>query len=291
SSLAPGETPSSAPTSMPSNIPKVITNPNGTISQPEDTMLVQIGFDCSLNYPFVVGSGQTAAQIFAWLRPGLEDGLDLSSNEVVIHTLTPLPVTGCVATVAMTFIPSNMFSSLKLGLSIPTSPLYNNNDSSIADLMNKINPAIPLLPGQTADGGSTGTGSAAAASSTVATSGNGLDSTNGQNQSPKAAGATAGIALLAIGGSAAYGAAMFLVARRYKKKKSTHRRSSSIVGPEMRYSGSPAALMGGAGAFMSGGRTSPGNDRNSRGSGRTGNSARTQQISAPMMAENSLGWN
>jgi len=254
-------------------------------------MLVQVGFDCSLNYPFVVGSGQTSAQIFAWLQPGLVDGLALQSHEVVIHTLTPLPVTGCVATVAMTFIPKNMYSSLKLGLAIPTSPLYNNNNTSIADLMNKINPAIPLMPGQTVDGGTTGTGSGAAASSTVATSGNGLDSANGQNQSSKAAGATAGFAMLAVGGAMSYGAAMFLVARRYKKKKQSHRRSSSTMAPEMRYSGSPATLMGGAGAFMSGGRSSPGNDRNSRGSGRTGNSARTQQISAPMMAENSLGWN
>ncbi|CAM6002787.1 unnamed protein product [Sphagnum balticum] len=94
--------------------------------------------------------------------------------------------------------------------------------------------------------------------------------------------------MAAIGGSAVYGVAMFLIARRYKKRKQAHRRSSSLTGGEMRQTGSPA-LMGGA--YMSGGHTSPGHDRNSRGSGRTGNSARTAQISAPMMAENSLGWN
>jgi hypothetical protein len=256
-------------------------------------MLVQVGFDCTLNYAFVVGNGQSSAQIFAWFQPGIVDGLALQSHEVVIHTLTPLPVSGCVATVALTYIPKNMFQSLKLSLSIPTSTLYNNNDSSIAQLMDKINPAIPLLPGTTAPGGATGTDSGSAATSAAPGSGNGLDNTNGQtSQSPKAAGTTAGIAMLAVGASCAYGAAMFLVARRYKRKKQSHRRSSSVVGPEMRYSGSPATLMSGNGAFMSGGRTSsPGNDRNSRGSGRTGNSARTQQISAPMMAENSLGWN
>jgi hypothetical protein len=256
-------------------------------------MLVQVGFDCTLNYAFVVGNGQSSAQIFAWLQPGIVDGLALQSEEVVIHSLTPLPVSGCVATVALTFIPSNMYQSLKLSLNIPTSVLYNNNDMSIAELMNKINPAIPLMPGTTAPGGATGTDSGAAATSVAPGSGNGLDNTNGQtSQSPKAAGTTAGIAMLAVGASCAYGAAMFLVARRYKRKKQSHRRSSSVVGPEMRYSGSPATLMSGNGAFMSGGRTSsPGNDRNSRGSGRTGNSARTQQISAPMMAENSLGWN
>jgi hypothetical protein len=270
----------------------VITNPNGTITQPEESMLVQVGFDCTLNYAFVVGNGQSSAQIFAWLRPGLVDGLSLKDDEVLIHTLTPLPVTGCVTTVALTFIPRNMYQSLKLSLSIPTSQLYNNNDSSIAQLMDKINPAIPLMPGTTVPGGATGTGTGSGATSSAPISGNGLDNTSGnQKQSRKAAGTTAGIAMLAVGGSVAYGAAMFLVARRYKRKKQNHRRSSSVVGPEMRYSGSPATLLGGAGAFMSGGRTSPGNDRNSRGSGRTGNSARTQQISAPMMAENSLGWN
>jgi hypothetical protein len=273
-------------------MPKAVANPNGTVTQPEDSTLVQIGFDCSLNYEFVLSNSQSSAQIFAWLVPGVADGLSVNNADIVVHSLIPLPVAGCVTTVAQTFIPSNMVGTMKVIISVPSSPLYNINNATIAQLMDKINPAVPLIPGGAVGvgGGSTGTGSGAAASSTVATANNGLDGTNGQTaQTPKAAGTTAGVVVLAIGGTAAYGAAMFLVARRYKRKKSSHRRSSSIVGPEMRYS-SPATLMG-AGAFMSGGRTSPGNDRNSRGSGRTGNSARTQQISAPMMAENSLGWN
>jgi hypothetical protein len=274
-------------------MPKVVTNPNGIVVQPENTTLVQIGFDCSLNYAFVLGNSQSSAQIFAWLRPGVVDGLSVNSSKVVIHSLIPLPIAGCVTTVAQTFIPMNMVDTMGLILSVPSSPLYNNNNATIAQLMDKINPAVPLIPGGTVPGVSTGTDSGAAATSTVATSNNGLDGTNGQSsQSSKAAGTTAGVAVAAVGASVAYGAAMFLVARRYKRKKQSHRRSSSVVGPEMRYSGSPQTLLGGgAGAFMSGGRSSPGNDRNSRGSGRTGNSARTQQISAPMMAENSLGWN
>jgi hypothetical protein len=274
-------------------MPKIVTNPNGTVVQPENTMLVQIGFDCSLNYAFVLGNSQSSAQIFAWLQPGVVQGLSVNDADVVVHSLIPLPVAGCVTTVAQAFIPATMVDTMTFIIRVPNSPLYNNNNATIAQLMDKINPAVPLIPGGTISGDSTGTGSGAAATSTIATSNNGLDGTNGQaSQSPKAAGTTAGIAALAIGGSAAYGAVMFLVARRYKRKKQSHRRSSSVVGPEMRYSGSPATLLSsGAGAFMSGGRSSPGNDRNSRGSGRTGNSARTQQISAPMMAENSLGWN
>jgi len=157
--------------------------------------------------------------------------------------------------------------------------------------MNYINPAIPITPGSDIAGQATATGSGSAASSSAASGNNGVFNTDSQNTSTTVSGTTAGIAMAAIGGSAAYGAAMFLIARRYKKRKQNHRRSSSLINPaEMRTAGSPA-LMGGA--YMSGGRTSsnPGQDRNSRGSGRTGNSARTQQISAPMMAENSLGWN
>jgi len=247
-----------------------------------------------LNYDFVVANSKSSAQIFAWLQPGLADGLGLQDDQVLIHTLVPLNTAAkmnCITTLALTYIPSSLVQTLALSLNIPTSPIYGNSDASIASLMDLINPAIPLIPGSTMDNGATGTGSSSAATSTTASGNNGLDQTNNQSQSPKAAGTTAGVAVLAIGGAAAYGAAMFLVARRYKRRKQSHRRSSSIVGPEMRHSGSPALLGGGAGAFMSGGRTSPGNDRNSRGSGRTGNSARTQQISAPMMAENSLGWN
>ena len=287
---------SAAPTGISPSLPKVITNPNGTVTQPDNTTLVQIGFLCPLNYDFVVANSKSSAQIFAWLPLGLADGLGLQDNQVIIHTLVPLNTAAkmsCITTLALTYIPSSMVQTLSLDLNIPTSSIYNNNDPSIASLMSLINPAIPLIPGSTMENGATGTGSSSAATSTTASSNNGLDQTNNQSQSPKAAGTTVGFATLIVSGAAAYGAAMFLVARRYKRRKQGHRRSSSIVGPEMRHSGSPALLGGGSGAFMSGGRTSPpsGNDRNSRGSGRTGNSARTQQISAPMMAENSLGWN
>lgn len=186
-----------------------------------------------------------------------------------------------------------MVSTLSLDLHTPTSSLYKNDDVSVQALVNYINPAIPITPGSTLDGSSTGTNSGASPSSSNNVN-SGPFNTNDQNQPGSVKGTTAGIAMAAIGGSAAYGAAMFLIARRYKKRKQNHRRSSSILSPsEMRQSGSPA-LMGGA--FMSGGRISPGgtftNDRNSRGSGHSaGNSARNQQISAPMMAENSLGWN
>jgi len=173
------------------------------------------------------------------------------------------------------------------------SEIYQNPSGSVSTLMSYINPAIPIIAGSTLGGGAaSGTGASSAATSTTAVN-NGVFDPSTQNQSASVKGATAGIALGAVGGAAAYGVAMFFIARRYKKRKQTHRRSSSVLNPaEMRQSGSPALI---GGAVMSGGRQSPGynrDSRGSRGSGRSnGNSVRTAQISAPMMAENSLGWN
>jgi len=195
----------------------------------------------------------------------------------------------------LAYVPTSWVSTLALDLHLPASAIYNNVDPSVNTLMSYINPAIPITYGSTLSGAAvSGTGSGSQATST--SNGNsGVFNTNAQNTSSSVKATTAGVAVAAVGAAAAYGAAMFFIARRYKKRKQAHRRSSSLTNPsEMRQSGSPA-LLGGANAFMSGGRTTPGtggHDRNSRGSGRSnGNSARTQQISAPMMAENSLGWN
>jgi len=257
--------------------------------------LIQIGFFKPLNYYFVAMNSYSAAQIFKYLPQGLSTGLRLGDDQVVMHSLQPLDTTqtlGYMTTLAMAYIPDNMVNTLSLDLHIPDAPIYTaDQNPSVTSLVNYINPAIPLQPGSNVPLGSS-TGSGASSSATGNSGNSGVFDTNAQNTSPTVKSTTAGIAVGCVGAAAAYGAAMFFIARRYKRRKQTHRRSSSIMSnSEMRQSGSPA-LMGGANAFMSGGRTTPGdmpNDRNSRGS--AGNSARTQQISAPMMAENSLGWN
>jgi len=262
--------------------------------------MIQVGFGFPLNYEFVVDNPYSSAQIFQFLPQGISDGLGLRNDQVTMHSLIPMNTAafvGYTTTLALAYIPSNMVSTLGLDLHIPSSELYNNADASINTIMNYINPAIPLTPGDTLAGSAaSGTGSASQPTSSSSNGNSGVFSTNAQNTSSSVKATTAGVAVGAVGAAAAYGAAMFFIARRYKKRKQAHRRSSSLINPsEMRQSGSPA-LLGGANAYMSGGRTTPGtsagNDRNSRGSGRSnGNSARTQQISAPMMAENSLGWN
>ena len=261
--------------------------------------MIQLGFLFPLNYEFVVNHPLSSAQIFQFVPQGVADGLGLQTDQVVMHSLVPMDTAGTLGyttTAALAYIPSNMVSTLGLDLHIPAASIYNNADGSVNTIMNYINPAIPITPGNNLAGSAaSGTGSGSQPTATSSNGNSGIFNTNSQNTSSSVKATTAGVAVGAVGAAAAYGAAMFFIARRYKKRKQAHRRSSSVMNPsEMRQSGSPA-LLGGANAFMSGGRTTPGTggyDRNSRGSGRSnGNSARTQQISAPMMAENSLGWN
>ena len=108
-----------------------------------------------------------------------------------------------------------------------------------------------------------------------------------------------GIVVGACAGAAVYAAAMIYVARRYRqKKKMGHQRASSVnTAPQM--SQTPSGGMGGF--FMSGangressrGSAAGSAGRGSRTSGHSSNgrSVREQGISAPLMSENSLGWN
>lgn len=175
----------------------------------------------------------------------------------------------------------------------PNSAIYNNANKLVRDLTNLINPKVDIL-GRIKEGGPTGGGGAPP----KADSGDDTFDSNDQGgRTPKQKATVAGIAVGAIGLSAMYGAAMFIVARRYKRKKQSHRRSSSVVGSEssseMRYNGASPPLMGGAllsrdmssYGGMAEGRYSHGSD------GSHGSSARTANISAPIATENSLGWN
>jgi hypothetical protein len=256
--------------------------------------MIQVGFIYALNYAFVVSNPNSSAQIFMFLPKGIANGLSIKEDQVTMHSLNPYDTQntlGFITTLATAYIPTTMVSTLQAAIHQPISPLYQDPDISVKTLMSYINPAIPLIPGGSiVDGTGTATGTGATTTASAGAGGSGVFSTDTQNGAPGSKGTTLAIAVGAVAAAAAYGAAMFFVARRYKKRRSLHRRTSSVMSQsQMRFTGSPA-LMGGA--LMSGGRGTPGNGRESRGSGRSaGNSARTVEISAPMMAENSLGWN
>ena len=257
-----------------------------------------------LNYDFVSKNPKAAAQIFSYLPVALSYAGGFDMSKIVMLQLVPLDTSrslGFFTTLARFYYPRSLLETLRVDVKVPYSMLYTNPDLLVYNLTQQINPAIEVLPDDAAD--LTGSGAAATASSNP---GGDLFNQPPGKQSPQEMGKTAGIVVGSFGVALAYGAAMFIVARRYKRKKQAHQRSSSVShgtgSSGMRYTGSGSpALMGGAllsrdfstsayGGVSSGGAAG---GRDSHGSGRSGagNSARTAYISAPMAAENSLGWN
>jgi hypothetical protein len=201
---------------------------------------------------------------------------------------------------ALLYYPKDKVNQLAIDIKTPNAPLYNQDNALAGNLTNQINPAIPIWLGSDLEGNYPVPGSGN--DSDQGSNNDAFGGSGGGKQTAAQMGTTAGIAVGALSVAGAYGAAMFIIARRYKRKKQRHQRSSSVSAmDEMRQAGSPA-LMGGAllsrdfsgGPGYGGyGTTNGGNMRNSQGSGRSGtnHSARTANISAPVAAENSLGWN
>ncbi|KFY48990.1 hypothetical protein V495_00849 [Pseudogymnoascus sp. VKM F-4514 (FW-929)] len=297
------------PSGIPSTLPQVVAPLNGVPTPKVGYTLIQVGFTYALNYQFVVANSMSSAQIFTYLPKGIAYGLEIKESDVIMHSLQPYDTSrtlNYITTLALAYIPTQVVSNLGIMIHVPVSRLYKNPSEPVDVIMSSINPSIPITVGSGLDGSGPAAPVGGDGSSPTpgggkdGSKGNGIFDSNADNQTPGAKGMTAGIATGAVVAAAAYGAAMFFIARRYKKRKLSHRRARSLMNPAemMEASGSPA-LPGGV--YMSGGRQSTGSgesgsgsseDRHSRGSGRSaGNSARTAQISGPMMAENSLGWN
>jgi hypothetical protein len=262
--------------------------------------LIQIGFREGYNYPFVVSNDMAAAQIFNLLPQALAYGGGFDISKAQVKRLVPLDTQsslGYITTCAEVTYPNSLVEALAIDITLPNSALYNNPSPLIYNHTQQINPAIPITRGAYPAGMvDAGSGNSGSGSTTGAPNSNPFDTGNnsGDSQSGAQRGTTAGIVGGSIAVAAAYGMVMFVVARRYKRKRLAHRRASSITNPAEMRGGSPA-LMGGAllsrdftsyGAMPAGGRDSHGSGRSGMGA-----SGRTQYISAPVAAENSLGWN
>ncbi|CEI68550.1 hypothetical protein FVEN_g5303 [Fusarium venenatum] len=301
-------TETSTSTGLPANIPRVIlpNDPNKPI--PEGSRAIQIGFLFPFNYKFLARNTVAAAQLFKYLPKGLADAGGFSKDRILIEKIIPMDTQsqwGYITALAKIHYPENMLDSLQADLMTPNSLLYNNDLEIVRNLTSVINNKIDIF-GNTENGASSDSGD----SEDSGSGGNdGFGNSGEGDKTAKQKATTAGIAVGAVGLSVMYGAAMFLVARRYKRKKQLgHRRASSIGSSqrssEMQYNGNGSpALMGGAlmsRDFSNYGAQGPQGEaparpggRDSHGSGRSGmgNSARTAFISAPVAAENSLGWN
>ena len=299
SSLAPSQSGNTEPTGIPTGVPLVLYPPEGFIKQPDNTQLIQVGFLYPLNYDFVYQNPQSQQQIFKYLPMGIAWGLSIDVENVTMQTLRAWDTTQdlhYITTLALAWIPTGQVEALGLQVHTPTSRFYHTPDNSTNTLLSMINIALPINADNSTDGGAGGPVGAVPSSSSNAKDG-GAPVGGGIGSSNPVRASSVGIGCGVAVGAAVYGAAMFLVARRYKKRRQSHLRSPSMfsspvmshVGPD---AGAGAALMsGGMGDHRS---PSPYRDEDgrgpSRGSGRSGSTGR-QQISAPVMAENSLGWN
>lgn len=272
----------------------MITPPGGVPEEPQNTFFGQVAFNYSLNYPFVL-SNDGGNQIFYLLPIAISYALNVTKQDVVMHGLKPYDTSefqGYITTLARFYIPKDLGGSLQAQIRNPNDRFYQNPDALVRNFTLLIDPFFPLAVGKDLDS------TDASPSATADTPNQEGDAMNGdiaanRKVNPTSVGVVAG----AIVGALVYGSAMFYIARRYRNRKMSHKRSSSVPNTGRFTYGS---MTGGA-AFMSGGRGSGGrlstpggrDSRGSRGSGTSSNgrSIRTAQISAPVMAENSLGWN
>ncbi|KAI2473024.1 hypothetical protein F4781DRAFT_427782 [Annulohypoxylon bovei var. microspora] len=290
-------------TGIPTSLPKAITPWTEAPDQPKDTTLIQISFLFGENYQHLVDQPLAASQMFDLLPQGLAYGGNYDTDRVVMYSIRPYDTIsrlGYITSQAMVWYPTEGISKLSQDIGYPTTSLYNHPNALVHNLTSQINPAIGIMPGSLLGDATGSTGGSGSDPADTGSANNDPFDTAGPGEQTTSAqqGVTAGIAVGAASVAGAYGAAMFIIARRYKRKKQRHQRSSSVNSPsEMRQAGSPA-LMGGA--LLSRDFTSNpgyggvvGNTRDSQGSGRSGmnSSARTANISAPVAAENSLGWN
>jgi hypothetical protein len=226
---------------------------------------------------FMVENYQAVNQMFAYLPEGLEGGINATVRMQSLQPLNTLKTDGFVTCMAYFLCPKSKVNTLALQLHTPNSPLYNNSNPQVATMMKLINPMYPLL----VDGSmgsypsSAATNPAVAPGQPAAGSPFGTDTLSHQEVSRT----SSYVAVPVVAGAFMYASAMMIVARRYRqKRRQTHLLENSPIQE-------PAWMTGGQG--MAGN-----NSRDSHGSANvSGRSIRSQPISAPVMAQNSLGWN
>ena len=266
---------------------------------PDNSTLIQFAFKRALDYEFVVTNQNAIDEIFMYLPQGVAYALTETPDKVTMQSLVPYDTTnwGYITTLALCYIASDQVATMQDALVEPESRFhkYDPNTSPVFQLVSLINTTFPLLADPSMGGGGSGTGSGNPAATSSAGGDIGDLGSNSQSSvNPTAVGAAVG----AVGGAALYGAIMFFVARRYRQRRAAHSRSSSMIDTSS-LSQTHGEMMTGAGSALMGARGHSGdqeaayygtNGRSSRGSGRSG-SSRGRDISHPVAAENSLGWN
>lgn len=265
-------------------------------------MEIQIAFKEPLNYEFVAGHSKSAAQLLSGVPQLLRyEGTITNDSLVQIRRLQPLDTQaayGYITTLAIVTYPTDMVPTLALDIKLPNSLLYQDPQPLLYNISQQINSAIGIYLGDGAGDSTSDSsgGSSDSGSSSNDNNGDVFENTSDDDSSSSTKAKVAGIAVGAAALAGAYGGLMFFIARKYKRRQMARARSSSLTQSDSMGRASPA-MMGGAlmsqdfsnyGAVSGGGgpRTSHGSHGSSN-----QNSGRTAFISAPVAAENSLGWN
>ncbi|KAJ5146602.1 uncharacterized protein N7515_001166 [Penicillium bovifimosum] len=256
-------------------LPGSITLSDVVTKAPSNSILLQLGFDSQLPWPFVATTPLSSSQIFNYTPQAIENALPTHSakNIAVMFALQPYynwQTAGYNATLAIFYFPLDNVNTLR-GLKVnPTSALYSQSNKNIQSLMAMVDPTIPLefsgnypIGGSNSNAGGGGTGSGRNGSPA-----SGNIYSDGSASNFKINAGSIGVVIGAVAGAGAYGAGMFWLARHYRKRKRFHQRSGSSVNHM------------GQGNSVCGQRA---DRRVRRGHGRS------QKISVPTMAENSLG--
>ena len=83
-----------------------------------------------------------------YLPQGIAYDLNIPTSSVVVQSLGPYDTIhslGYVTTLAYVYVPQSLVNQLQLDVQNPSSPLYNNPDSTVHTLMGLINAAIPIV--------------------------------------------------------------------------------------------------------------------------------------------------
>ena len=208
--------------------------------------------------------------------------LQIPGSDVVVQSLQPYSTSQYTATVALLWIPSDQLDSLQVQILATNSRLYSQSDSTAQQLVELIDPTIPLVAdtsSSSAAGPSSGTPSQDGSTdlSNSGPNGGSLDSVQIQDTSSTSSpiGKQAAIGAGAAAAAIVYAALMFLGAKKFRQQSAQaqldrrhHTRVSSITGK--RPASPPFAQ-----SYRSSGASS-------------GRAVRGQNISAPLMTENSL---
>jgi hypothetical protein len=243
--------------------------------------LVRIGFLSPLNYPFVVQNSVTVAQIFQVLPIANGYALQIPTSDIIVQSLQPYATAQYTATIALLWLPSDLVDSLQVQILATNSQLYSQSDQTAQQLVDLINPTIPLLADTSSNSAGGDSAGSANSDGTSSLSSLGADSGSLDNVTPNSSssstptGKQAAIGAGAAAAAIAYAALMFLGAKKFRQQSSqaqqdrrSHARVSSITGER---AASPPFAQSYRSSGSSGGRA-----------------VRGQNISAPLMTENSL---